>query len=93
MYTTHAEAVGAIAAVRRVDVDRVEVEDAREVEASVARRRGPIVAVGARVGQLAAIDATQARSREKQRALVVRVVVSPEPTALALVVPCRVEIV
>ena len=92
-HATHAEAVGAIAAVRRVDVARVEVEDARVVVASVVRRRGPIVAVRARAGQLAAIAVEQARSREKQRALVVRVVVSPEPTALALVVPCRVEIV
>lgn len=93
MYTTHAEAAGATAVVQRVDVARAEVEVARAVVASVVRRRGPIVAVGARVGQLAAIVVAQARSREKQRALVVRVVITPEPTALALVVPCRVEIV
>ncbi len=83
LYTTHAEAVGAIAAVRRVDVARVEVEDARVVVASVVRRRGPIVAVRARAGQLAAIAVEQARSREKQRALVIRVVITPEPTDLA----------
>ena len=93
MYTTHAEAVGAIAAVQQVDVARVEAEAAREVVTSVVRRRGPIVAVRARVGQLAAIAVEQARSREKQRALVVRVVITPEPTALALVVPSRAEIV
>lgn len=61
---THAEAVGAIVVVQRVDVARVEVEVARVVVASVVRRRGPIVAVGARVGQLAAIVVAQARSRE-----------------------------
>lgn len=64
-HATHAEAVGAIAAVRRVDVARVEAEVAREVEATVVRRRGPIVAEGARVGQLAAIVVAQARSRQE----------------------------
>ena len=63
MYTTHAEAVGAKAAAQRVDVARAEVEVARVVVASVVRRQGPIVAVGARVGQLAAIVVAQARSR------------------------------
>lgn len=63
-HATHAEAVGAIVVVQRVDVARVEVEVARVVVASVVRRRGPIVAVGARVGQLAAIVVAQARSRE-----------------------------
>ena len=90
-HAPHAEAAGAIVAAQRVDVARAEVEVARAVEASVVRRRGPIVAVGARVGQLAATVAAQARSREKQRALVVRVVVAPEPTALALVIPSRPE--
>ena len=65
MYTTHAEAVDAIVAAQRVDVARVEVEVARAVEASVVRRRGPIVAVGARVGQLAATVVAQARSRQE----------------------------
>lgn len=65
MYTTHAEAVGAKAAAQRVDVARAEVEVARVVAASVVRRQGPIVAVGARVGQLAAIVVAQARSRQE----------------------------
>ena len=65
LYTTHAEAVGAIAVVQRVDVARVEVEVARVVVASVVRRRGPIVADGARVGQLAATADAQARSRQE----------------------------
>lgn len=65
MYTTHAEAVGATAVVQRVDVARAEAEAARVVVASVVRRRGPIVAVGARVGQLAAIVVAQARSRQE----------------------------
>ena len=82
MYTTHAEAVGATVVVQRVDEARVEVEEARVVVTSAVRRRGPIVAVRARVGQLAAIAVEQARSREKQRALVVRVVITPEPMAL-----------
>ena len=65
MYTTHAEAVGATVVVQRVDVARVEVEVARVVVASVVRRRGPIAAEGARAGQLAAIVAAQARSRQE----------------------------
>jgi len=65
LYTTHAEAAGAIAVVQRVDVARVEVEAARVVAASVVRRRGPIVAAGARVGQLAAIAVALARSRQE----------------------------
>lgn len=65
MYTTHAEAVGAIGVAQRADVARVEVEVARVVVASVVRRRGPIVAVGARAGQLAAIVEAQARSRQE----------------------------
>ena len=65
LYTTHAEAVGAIAVVQRVDAARAEVEAARVVVASVVRRRGPIVAVGARVGQLAATVVAQARSRQE----------------------------
>ena len=65
MYTTHAEADGAIVAVQRVDAARAEVEAARVAVASVVRRRGPIVAVGARVGQLAAIVVAQARSRQE----------------------------
>lgn len=64
-HATHAEAVGATAVEQRVDVARVEVEVARAVVASVVRRRGPIVAVGARVGQLAAIAEAQARSRQE----------------------------
>lgn len=64
-HATHAEAVGAIVEVQRVDVARVEVEVARDVAASVVRRRGPIVAVGARVGQLAATAVAQARSRQE----------------------------
>lgn len=64
-HATHAEAVGAIAVVQRVDVARVEVEVARAVVASVVRRRGPIVAEGARVGQLAATVGAQARSRQE----------------------------
>lgn len=64
-HATHAEAVGATVAVQRVDVARAEVEAARVVVVSVERRRGPIVAVGARVGQLAAIAVTQARSRQE----------------------------
>lgn len=91
-HAPHAEAVGATVAVQRADVARVEAEAARVVVAPVARRRGPIVAVGARESQLAAIAAAQARSREKQRALVVRVVITPEPTALELIVPSRAEI-
>lgn len=65
MYTTHAEAVGATVDVQRVDVARVEVEVARAVVASVVRRRGPIAAAGARVGQLVAIAVAQARSRQE----------------------------
>ena len=65
MYTTHAEAVDAIVAAQRVDAARVEVEVARAVAASVERRRGPIVAVGAHVGQLAATVVMQARSRQE----------------------------
>ena len=65
LYTTHAEAVGAIAEVQRVDVARVEVEGARAAVASVVRRRGPTEAVGARVGQLAAIAEAEARSRQE----------------------------
>lgn len=65
MYATHAEAAGAIVAVQRVDAARVEVEAARVVAASVVRRRGPIVAAGARVGQLAATAVAQARSRQE----------------------------
>lgn len=65
LYTTHAEAVGAIEVVQRVDVARVEVEAARGAVAPVVRRRGPIVAEGARVGQLAAIVVAQARSRQE----------------------------
>lgn len=60
-HATHAEAVGAIVAAQRVDVARVEVEVARVAVASVVRRRGTIVAVGA----LAAIAAAQARSRQE----------------------------
>lgn len=66
MYTTHAEAVGAIVVEQRVDAARVEVEVARVAAASVVRRRGPIVADGARVGQLAAIVAAPTRSRQEQ---------------------------
>ena len=66
LYTTHAEAVGAIVAAQRVDAARVEAEAARVAVASVVRRRGPIVAVGARVGQLAELAAFQARSRQEQ---------------------------
>ena len=65
-HATHAEAVGAIVGVQRVDGARGEVEAARAVVASVERRRGPIVAVGARVGQLAELAAFQARSRQEQ---------------------------
>lgn len=65
MYTTHAEAVGATVVVQRADVARGEVEVARVAVASVVRQRGPIVAVGARVGQLAAIVVAQARSRQE----------------------------
>lgn len=64
-HATHAEAVGATAVVQRVDAARAEVEVARVVVASVVRRRGPIVAVGARVGQLAAIAVAQTRSRQE----------------------------
>lgn len=91
-HAPHAEAVGVIVVVQRAEVARVEVEVARAAAASVVQRRGPIVAVGARESQLAAIAAAQARSREKQRALVVRVVITPEPTALELIVPSRAEI-
>lgn len=63
-HAPHAEAVGATAAVQRVDEARVEVEAAREVVASVVRRRGPIVAVEARVDQLAA-NVLPARSRQE----------------------------
>lgn len=64
-HATHAEAVGAMAAAQRGDAARVEVEAARVAVASVVRRRGLIVAVRARVGQLAAIVAAQARSRQE----------------------------
>lgn len=64
-HATHAEAVGATVVVQRVDEARVEVEVARVAVASVVRRRGPIVAVGARVGQLAATAVAQARSRQE----------------------------
>ena len=64
-HAPHAEAVGATAVEQRVDVARGEVEVARAVEASVARRRGPLVAVGARAGQLAAIAVAQTRSRQE----------------------------
>lgn len=60
-HATHAEAAGAIVVVQRVDEARAEVEVARAVVASVVRRRGTIVAVG----QLAAIAAAQARSRQE----------------------------
>lgn len=65
MYTTHAEAVGATAVAQRADVARAEVEAARAVVASVVRRRGPKVAVGARASQLAATADAQARSRQE----------------------------
>lgn len=64
-HATHVEAVGAIVGVRRVDAARVKAEVSRVAAASVVRRRGPIVAVGARVGQLAATVAAQARSRQE----------------------------
>lgn len=64
-HAPHAEAVGATVVVQRVDVARVEVEVARVVVASVVRRRGPIAAAGARVGQLAAKVVAQARSRQE----------------------------
>ena len=64
-HATHAEAEGAIAVAQRADVARVEVEVARVVEASVVRRRGPIVAGETRVGQLAATAVAQARSRQE----------------------------
>ena len=64
-HAPHAEAAGATAVAQRADAARVEVEVARAVVASVARRRGPIVAEGARVGQLAAIAVAQARSRQE----------------------------
>lgn len=64
-HATHAEAVGATVVVQRADAARVEAEAARETVASVARRRGPIVAVGARAGQLAAIAVAQTRSRQE----------------------------
>ena len=64
-HATHAEAVGAIAVVQRVDEAREEEEAARVAVASVVRRRGPIVAVVARVGQLAATVGAQARSRKE----------------------------
>lgn len=64
-HAPHAEAVGATVVVQRADAARAEGEVARVVVASVVRRRGPIVAVGARVGQLAATVAAQARSRQE----------------------------
>lgn len=64
-HATHAEAVGATVVVQRADVARAEAEAARAAVASVVRRRGPIVAVGARVGQLAATAVAQARSRQE----------------------------
>lgn len=65
-HATHAEAEGAIVAALREDGARAEVEVARETVASVARQRCPIVAAGARVGQLAELAAFQARSRQEQ---------------------------
>lgn len=44
-HAPHAEAVGSIVVVQRVDAARVEAEAARVAVASVVRRRGPIVAV------------------------------------------------
>lgn len=64
-HAPHAEAVGATVDVQRVDAARVEVEVARVAVASVVRRREPIVAVGARAGQLVAIAVAQARSRQE----------------------------
>ena len=64
-HAPHAEAEGATVVAQWVDVARVEAEGARAVVASVVRRRGPIVAVGARAGQLAAIAVAQARSRQE----------------------------
>ena len=49
-YATHAEAVGAIVGVRRVDAVRVKAEVSRVTAAYVVRKRGPIEAVYVRVG-------------------------------------------
>lgn len=64
-HATHAEAVGATVVVQRADAARAEGEAARVAATSVVRRRGPIVAARARVGQLAATVAAQARSRQE----------------------------
>lgn len=64
-HATHAEAEGAIVAALREDGARAEVEVVREAVASVARQRCPIVAAGARAGQLAELATFQARSRQE----------------------------
>lgn len=66
-HATHAEAVGAIAEVQRVDVARVEVEVARVVVASGVRRRGPIVAAGTRTDHLCAIAEALRRAEARSR--------------------------
>ena len=50
LYTTHAEAVGAIVVVQRVDAARVKAEVSRVTAVYVVQKRGPIEAVYVRVG-------------------------------------------
>ena len=63
-HATHAEAIGVTVAAQRVDGARAEAT--RVAVASVVQRRGPIVAVGAPVGQLTDTVAAHARSRLEQ---------------------------
>lgn len=63
-HAPHAEAVGAIIEIRRGDVVRDEIETAHVFVGFVVRQRGPIVAVEARVDQLAA-NVLPARSRKE----------------------------
>lgn len=66
-HAPHAEAVGAIEVVQRVDEARAEVEVDRVVAASVARRRGPIVAAGTRTDHLCAIAEALRRAEARNR--------------------------
>lgn len=65
-HATHAEAVGALAAVQWVDAARVEVKADRVVVAFGFRRRGPIEAIGVRVEQLSDNETAHTRSRQEQ---------------------------
>ena len=66
-HAPHAEAESATTAVHRADVARVEVEVDRVVAASVARRRGPIVAAGTRTDHLCAIAEALRRAEARNR--------------------------